>query len=186
MKDLIEKFVNSHELIHDLGANTGRFSRLVSNSEREIVSHDIDELAVERNYRYNKQHQVKNVLPLVLDMTNPAPALGWALEERMSMPERTSNQVVMALALIHHLAISNNVPLERLAKFFCGLATKLIIEFVPKQDSQVQRLLATRKDIFPDYVQAKFETAFSEYFDIADRRLVPGTERTMYFMMRKV
>jgi ribosomal protein L11 methylase PrmA len=186
VKDLVDKFVGPHEPIHDLGANTGRFSRLVSNSQRDIVSYDIDELAVERNYLYNKQHKVKNVLPLILDLTNPAPALGWALEERMSMPERTSNQVVMALALIHHLAISNNVPLDRLAKFFCGLATKLIIEFVPKQDSQVQRLLTTRKDIFPDYVQSKFETAFSECFDIAERNLVSGTERTIYLMTRRV
>lgn len=186
VRDLIDKFVGPREPIHDLGANTGRFSRLVSSSEREVVSHDIDELAVERNYLHNKQHNVKNVLPLVLDLTNPTPALGWALEERMSMPERTSNHVVLALAIIHHLAISNNVPLDRLAKFFCGLATKLIIEFVPKQDSQVQRLLTTRKDIFPNYVQSTFESVFSEYFDIAERRLVPGTERMMYLMTRKV
>lgn len=186
VKDLIDKFVGPRVPIHDLGANTGRFSRLVANSEREIISHDIDVLAVERNYLHNKQLKVKNILPLVLDLTNPASALGWALEERMSMPERASDQVVMALALVHHLAISNNVPLDRMAKFFGGLATQLIIEFVPKKDSQVQRLLTTRKDIFPDYTQAKFETAFSGYFDITDRRLVPGTERMMYLMTRKV
>jgi len=186
IKDLIDNYVESGETIHDLGANTGRFSRIVSNNEREIVSHDIDELAVERNYLHNKQYNVEKVLPLVLDLTNPAPALGWALEERMSMLERASDHVVLALALIHHLAISNNVPLDRLAKFFCRIASKLVIEFVPKEDSQVQRLLSTRKDIFPDYLPSEFESAFENLFDIVDRKAMPGTERVIYMMNRKV
>ena len=186
LKELIDKFVEPGELIHDLGANTGRFSRLVSNGVREVISYDIDGLAVERNYLHNKHNDVEKVLPLVLDLTNPAPALGWALEERMSMLERASNHVVLALALIHHLAISNNVPLDRLAKFFCGIASKLVIEFVPKQDSQVQRLLSTRKDIFPNYQLSEFESEFKKVFDIVDRREVGGTERVMYMMIRKV
>ena len=84
----------------------------------------------------------------------------------MSLLERGSPDAVLALALIHHLAIANNLPLSRLAGFFGELCRSLIIEFVPKTDSQVQRLLASREDIFPDYTQKAFEQAFSRYFEI--------------------
>ena len=91
----------------------------------------------------------------------------------------------MALALVHHLAISNNVPLGMLAEFFAGLGRWLIIEFVPKSDSQVQRLLSTRQDIFPDYTPEGFEAAFSTRFTIQRRELIQGSERTLYLMERK-
>src|SRR5690606_26447313 len=76
------------EVIHDLGANTGRFSRLVADAGRYVVSHDIDELAVERNFRETQAERVDNVLPLVLDLATPSPSVGWALDERMSALDR--------------------------------------------------------------------------------------------------
>jgi ribosomal protein L11 methylase PrmA len=170
-------------LTHDLGANTGRFSRLVAGPSRYVVSHDIDELAVERNYRLNQGR--RDVLPLVLDLRNPSPAIGWGLEERSSALERMSGGTIIALALVHHLAISNNVPLPQLASLFSRLARTLIIEFVPKDDSQVQRLLATREDVFPDYTLAAFEAELSRFFDIIHRHEVPGTVRTLFAMRRR-
>jgi len=92
---------------------------------------------------------------------------------------------VMALALIHHLAISNNVPLASVAQFFASAARWAIVEFVPKSDSQVKRLLATRKDIFGQYTEAGFEQAFSGYFTIAEKAAIPGSERTLYLFKRK-
>jgi hypothetical protein len=124
-------------------------------------------------------------LPLVLDLVNPSPAIGWALEERSSALERIAGGNVIALALIHHLAISNNVPLPHLANLFGRLAGTLIIEFVPKEDSQVRRLLATREDVFPDYTLGAFEAAFAEVFDITRREPVPGTVRTLFAMRRR-
>jgi hypothetical protein len=170
--------------IHDIGGNTGRFSRLVAGSDRYVVSHDVDELAVEYNYRENQQSSRQTVLPLVLDLVNPSPALGWASEERASAIERISGGTVLALALIHHLAISNNVPLSDLATLFGRLADTLIIEFVPKEDSQVRRLLATREDIFSEYTREGFEAAFSRVFAIVQQQEVPGTVRTLYTMRR--
>ncbi|HEV3486619.1 MAG TPA: hypothetical protein VG106_14505, partial [Vicinamibacterales bacterium] len=103
--------IGTRGLTHDLGANTGRFSRLIAGPDRYVVSHDIDELAIERNYRENRRLGSTAVLPLVLDLGNPSPALGWALEERSSALDRIAGGSVIALALVHHLAISNNVPL---------------------------------------------------------------------------
>ena len=90
----------------------------------------------------------------------------------------------LATLRIQRLAISNNVPLGRLAEFFARAGRHLIIEFVPKTDSQVQGLLATREDIFSEYHQEGFESAFAEYFTIAERRDIPDTQRTLYLMRR--
>ncbi len=183
--DMAEAYVGAGEMIHDFGANTGRFSRLVVARGRYVISHDIDELAVERNYVFNKQNSIDNVLPLVLDLTNPSPGLGWVLEERDSLLQRINGGAVMALALIHHLVIANNVPMAEVASFFHRLAGKLIIEFVPKEDSQVKRLLASREDIFPHYDIAHFEQAFTQYFTVLDRQEIDGTQRTLFAMQRR-
>lgn len=185
VRRFVDETANASGLTHDIGANTGRFSRLIAGADRYVVSHDIDELAVERNYRESKRLASEVVLPLVLDVGNPSPAIGWALEERSSALERISGSTVIALALVHHLAISNNVPLPHLAALFARLAHTLIIEFVPKEDSQVRRLLATREDVFPDYTLAAFDAAFSEHFDVAHRETVPDTTRTLFAMRRR-
>ncbi|HKR63687.1 MAG TPA: SAM-dependent methyltransferase [Thermoanaerobaculia bacterium] len=181
VKHLVDDVAHPSDIIHDLGGNTGRFSRLIAGPTRYVVSHDIDELAIEQSYRAAHEH----VLPLVLDLSNPSPAIGWANDERTSALERISGGTVLALALVHHLAISNNVPLAHLAALFARIAKSLIVEFVPKEDSQVRRLLATREDVFPDYHAAAFEAELSRFFDITQRREVPGTKRTLYAMRRR-
>lgn len=90
----------------------------------------------------------------------------------------------MALALVHHLAIGNNVPLAEVAKYFAALSEWVIVEFVPKSDSQVQRLLATRKDIYDQYTSAGFEEAFASYFSTVKSQPISGSERTLYLFRR--
>jgi len=171
------------QLTWDLGANNGRFSRL-TNSDGYTVAFDIDPLAVEQNWLQVKENKEKNLLPLVLDLTNPSPALGWSNRERESFSARGPADLVLALALVHHLAISNNVPLSMVAEFFSGLGEWLIIEFVPKTDSQVQRLLRTRKDIFTGYEQGAFEAHFQAYYDIVERVSLPESSRWLYLMKK--
>jgi hypothetical protein len=168
--------------VWDLGANTGVFSRVAGESGAFVVSFDIDPAAVEQNYRMVKADKARSLLPLLLDLTNPSPALGWANRERDSFEQRGAADLVMALAVIHHLAISNNVPLQRLAEYFSSLTRRLIIEFVPKSDSQVQKLLSSRADIFPDYTFEGFESAFSECFTIREKAAVRDSERFLYLM----
>jgi hypothetical protein len=171
--------------VWDMGANTGRFSRIASERGIYTVSFDVDPACVERNYRQARKSKETRLLPLVMDLVNPSPALGWAHEERSALAERNSADLVMGLALIHHIAISNNVPLARIASYFALLAEHLIIEFVPKSDPKVKILLATREDIFPDYTQEGFEKAFSSAFEILDAHSVKGSERTLYLMRRR-
>lgn len=182
---LAEKYLSGEKMVHDLGANTGRFSHIVSRFAQAVVAHDIDEMAVERHHRGLKMSKSTNVLPLILDLSNPTADIGWDLRERSSFHERANGSAALALAIIHHLCISNNVPLLKLAEFFSGIFNKLIIEFVPKDDSQVQRLLATREDIFDEYDQTNFERIFSQYFDIQERCAVSGSTRVVFAMTKR-
>jgi hypothetical protein len=186
-KQTVAEFLDSIKptTVWDLGANTGEFTSIASNRGIFTVSVDIDPAAVEKNYLALVRGKESNILPLLLDLTNPSPGIGWENRERMSLSERGPVDAVMALALIHHLAISNNVPLGRIASFLSLICNWLIIEFVPKQDSQVQRLLATRDDIFTDYTQAAFEREFREYFAIENSVMIKGSERILYLMRGK-
>jgi len=171
-------------LVWDLGANNGVFSRVAGEYGAFVVSSDIDPTAVEQNYRQVKAEKRENLLPLLVDLTNPSPSIGWANEERDSFGGRGPADMLMALALIHHLAISNNVPLLQVADYFATLGKWLVIEFVPKADSQVQKLLLSREDIFPNYTREGFETAFQQRFRIAEAVNVRESERTLYLMER--
>lgn len=186
-KLLVESYLQQtgSSSVWDLGANTGVFSRIASKLGANTVSFDIDPAAVEKNYRWARQDHEENLLPLLLDLTNPSPAIGWAHTERESFAGRGPADTVMALALIHHLAISNNLPFEKIAEFFQHLSQYLIIEFVPKSDSQVQRLLTTRKDIFDTYHVEAFEEVFARYFRIEQATSIAGSERILYLMKRK-
>jgi 2-polyprenyl-3-methyl-5-hydroxy-6-metoxy-1,4-benzoquinol methylase len=171
--------------VWDLGANNGLFSREASKRGIETIASDIDPAAVEKDYLAVKQYGEKHLLPLVIDLTNPSASIGWAHQERDSLLARGPVDLVMALALIHHLAISNNVPLEKIAEFFASAGKWTIVEFVPKSDSQVKRLLATRKDIFPEYHEEGFEKAFGKYFKLEKKLPIQGSERTLYLFRKK-
>ena len=171
--------------VWDLGANVGMFSRIASDKGIRTISFDVDPAAVERNYLECARRGETNILPLLLDLTNPSPGIGWGNEERRPLLERGPADTVLALALIHHLAISNNLPLRKIADFLHRICKSLVIEFVPKSDSQVQRLLSTREDIFPDYTQPVFESEFAKHFTIQRSVKIGDSERTLYLMLRR-
>ncbi len=171
--------------IWDLGANTGIFSRIATSQGIKTISFDIDPAAVEQNFLNAQKNNEKKILPLVLDLTNPSPNIGWGNQERKSFVERGPVDMVMALALIHHLAISNNIPLLKIASFFQKICKYLIIEFIPKTDSQVSRLLVNREDIFDDYTKEKFEEEFKKWFSIKNTKNLLDSKRILYFMEKK-
>ena len=185
--DVLSAFLDrtDSKVVWDLGANTGAFSRVAAGKGILTISADVDPACVEVNYLRCVKERETNVLPLLLDLTNPSSGVGWENKERMSLIERGPADTVLALALIHHLAISNNLPLDRVAAFFSRICNWLIIEFVPKSDSQAQRLLLTREDIFPDYTQQAFERAFGRHFDIKESVTIEDSERTLYLMDRR-
>ncbi|GAB4284844.1 MAG: nodulation protein NoeA [Candidatus Rifleibacteriota bacterium] len=183
-KEIVKEYLQiaGTTALWDLGANTGVYSRIATDMNISTIAFDCDFNAVEQNYLNARKQKNRYLLPLLLDLNNPSPAIGWQNHERKSLLERGPVDTAMALALIHHLAIANNVPLSAIAQLFASLCSKLIIEFVPKSDSQVKRLLRSREDIFNLYTEESFEHEFSRMFKIVGKKPVNDSERTIYLM----
>lgn len=183
---LISDFVSKTNplSVWDMGANDGTYSRICSNKGIFTVSFDIDPVAVEKNYLHIKNNCDPLLLPLILDIANPSGGIGWGNTERDSLEQRGPVGLTMALALIHHLAISNNVPFNMISNYLSKFSAWLIIEFIHKDDSQVQKLLSTRKDIFDKYNQTEFEIAFSSNFKIVCKADILESKRVLYLMKK--
>lgn len=169
----------------DIGANDGYFSLLTAKKFSEVIAADFDSQCINRLYNNTKEKHILNLLPLRIDVANPSAALGFANRERNSFTERIKVDLVVALALIHHLVITKNIPFSRLASYFNEIAPQLIIEFVPKEDEKVQLLLQNRKDIYTHYTRRHFETAFSDFFSIQEMITLPISKRIIYLMNKK-
>lgn len=171
--------------VWDLGANTGLFSRIAANKGILTMAFDIDPSAVEKNYLTAREKGETFILPLLQDLTNPSSGIGWDNLERTSLTGRGPVDLILCLALVHHLAIANNVPFGKMALFLSRLCRFLVLEFIPKDDSQVQRLLATREDVFPTYTKESFEKEFSHYFNILDSVFIKDSKRSLYLFKKK-
>ncbi|HWH24433.1 MAG TPA: SAM-dependent methyltransferase [Candidatus Limnocylindria bacterium] len=170
----------------DLGANTGYFSRLAADMGRQVVALDADHGAAEQHYRAVRDDPaLPRILPLVVDLTNPSPALGWAHAERQSLLGRANAQTLLALALVHHLAIGNNVPLERISELFAALGRELIVEFVPKSDRRVAEMLAWRQDVFGAYSLDGLRAAFDARWQLIADEQIEDSQRTLLHYRRR-
>lgn len=185
-KNILQKLCTGLQIkkVWDLGANDGTYSRIFSNQGFSTVAFDLDPLAVEKNYLKTKGSQEKALLPLIMDLVNPSPAVGWGNIERMSLKERAPVDLVISLAILHHLCLSKNITFEMLAKFLSELTFQIIIEFIPKDDPLAQKLLASREDIFHDYSEEKFEETFLKYFLISQKERIAGSKRIIYLMRK--
>ncbi|MEM1205598.1 MAG: class I SAM-dependent methyltransferase [Acidobacteriota bacterium] len=168
------------KLVWDLGANTGRYSLLAAAHADRVVAFDADHLAIERLYRRLRKEGPDNVLPLVMNLAAPSPGLGWRHGERASLGERPSPDLVLALALIHHVVIGAHVPLPDFVAWLGDLGADLVIEFVTKDDPMVKRLLRNKADRYHDYEPEVFEACLAERFEIVRREGLPSGTRTLY------
>jgi hypothetical protein len=166
--------------VWDLGANVGRFSRMAASRGAYVVSFDVDPAVVEEAYRRGRSESRRDLLPLVLDLANPSPGLGWEGREREPLEARGTADTLLALALVHHIAIGRNVPLPRIAAWMARLGRAAIVEFVPKDDPQTRRLLRSRRDVFAGYTREGFEAAFGSAFSLEAREPLPGSGRLLY------
>jgi hypothetical protein len=169
----------------DLGANDGAFSILLKDKANQIIALDGDVNCINNLYKHIRKEKITNIVPLYTALTMPSPAIGWANKERNSLTERLKSDLVLALALVHHLAIACNVSLQLIAEWLTPMANYLVIEFVPKSDDKVKLLLHNREDIFEDYTQSNFEIIFSRFYNIVKSETVATTERKLYLMQRK-
>jgi hypothetical protein len=167
------------ELVFDLGANTGEYSRLAAAAGARCVSFESDPVAANENYLRARSEPGGHILPLLMDLREPSPAVGFEVRERFSLLDRPKADLVLALALVHHLRISGQIPLARLAGFLAGLGNRLLIEFVPKDDPMAAAMLAHRKDVFEDYSLDGLLEAFGQRFELREAEPIPYSRRTL-------
>lgn len=153
------------KVIIDFGCNTGQFSILLSPLVKRIIAFDEDIRSVDALYLHCRQNRVDNIYCFRGNISEPAPSLGWSNLERPSLNERLKADVGLALALIHHLAITHYISFEKMAAFFSDKCNEVVIEFVPKEDEKIKLLLNNRTDIFQWYTLDNFIAAFSEFFN---------------------
>lgn len=171
--------------VWDLGANTGRHSRIAASLGKRVTALDLDPGAAELLYRAIRREDIATILPLVVDIASPSPRLGWAGEERRSLADRANADVVLALALVHHLAIGRNVPLAAISSWFARLAPEAIVEFVPKGDPMVDFLLASREDVFPHYTLDGFREAMEGEFELVGEVAIEASARVLFHLRRR-
>jgi hypothetical protein len=171
-------------LIYDLGANTGLFARALSGEGTLCVAFERDANCVNRLYLEERGNDASHVLPLVMDLDNPSPGLGFGLDSTLSITERPQADLVLCLALIHHLRFSANIPLRKIARFASRLGRWLLVEFVPRDDPAAQLLVHGREG-FDDYTSDAFVDAFSEPCCLRDQTAIEDSSRRLYLFERR-
>jgi hypothetical protein len=179
--DAIAGMGNSPKVL-DLGANDGHFSRVaVEAGARSVVAVDSDHLVIDRLYRRLRDEDETRILPLVVDLADPSPALGWRGRERPSFSTRMRPDLVLCLAVVHHLALTSNVPLEEIVGFLADFGAATVVEFPHRDDPMVVRLLSRkRRGLFDHYDVVRWEQALASRFEIVDRLTLPGATRTLF------
>lgn len=186
-KDFVEKVIENIKpsLLFDLGCNTGDFSILAAKNSNYVIALDSDYQCIDRLYQRLKKSSIKNILPLVVDITNPSPNLGWKLSEFPSFFNREKPDVILCLALIHHLVLGKNIPLENSVEWLSQLAPNIIFEFITKEDPKAEFLLKEKEDTYPDYNIKKLESCFQKYCSLKEKMVVSENKRIIYWFQRK-
>jgi len=166
----------------DLGANDGRFSQLaVESGALRVVAVDSDQLVVDRLYRRLRAADEHRILPLVLDLVDPSPGLGWRGRERPPFVDRVRPDLVLALAVVHHLALANTVPFRHIVDLLADFESPLVVEFPHRDDPMAARLLARKRaGLFDHYSREQWEVALRRRFDVVESETLPSGTRTLY------
>jgi SAM-dependent methyltransferase len=178
----VRQVVNSRSwnLVWDLGCNLGTFSRIAAAHARYVIAMDADHLTVERLYQTLKAEGNTTILPLVNNVADSSPNLGWRGLERKALAERGTPDLTLCLALLHHVVIGANIPLDEFIDWLAGLGTEVVIEFVTRQDPMVRALLQHKNDHYPDYEVEYFERSLAEAFTVVRREVLSGETRILY------
>ena len=185
--DLKEGFINDcvansgANMVWDLGCNTGQFSKIAAQHAPCVVAMDLDHFAVERLYRETREAELNRILPLVQNIADPSPNWGWRNQERVDLQTRAQPDMLLCLALIHHVVISANVPMAEFIDSLSDLCDQLVIEYVSRSDDKVKALLRNKEDKYSDYSREGLESELSKHYEIARREELESGNRYLYW-----
>ena len=168
-------------LTWDMGCNDGAYSRIAAENSERVVAFDFDHATVEALYRSLREEGNTKILPLMSNLADPSPALGWRGLERKTLVDRGAPDLMLALALIHHVSISANIPIADFLQWARDMETTLLIEFPKRTDPMVRALLANKQDgANPDYEEENFERELERRFTVRRREELPSGDRILY------
>lgn len=186
VRDVVSAAAGRRSLVWDVGCNDGYFSRIAAEHADCVVALDADHLVVDQLYRSLRREGERRILPLFMNLADPSPGIGWRGRERLPFHERGTPDLVLALAVVHHLSITNNVPLPDLVDFFADVTAELVVEFPTPDDPMVQRLLRNKREgIHGDYALEPFEASLARRFDVRRRDELEGGTRVLYHVVRR-
>jgi SAM-dependent methyltransferase len=168
--------------VWDIGCNTGQFSMVAAPLCRQVVAMDIDHVAVERLFQ--NPDMPDNVLPLLQNVSDPSPNWGWKNAERTDLQSRSKPDLVLCLALIHHVVITANIPLAEFIEWLAQLTDNLVIEYVSRKDDKVETLLRNKDDKYTDYSRESLLASLEKHFAIERQMDVNNGERTLFFCVK--
>jgi len=185
--DFVRRITHSRRwnLVWDLGCNTGTFSRIAAENADYVLAMDIDTLVIERFYRELTKDRSPNILPLIGNVADPAPNLGWRGLERKALVARGKPDLTLCLALLHHVVISAHIPLREFVSWLASLGTALVIEFVTRDDPMVRTLLRHKADHYTDYDLGYFERCLADVFEIDRQETLASGTRRLYYARNK-
>ena len=171
----------------DVGCNTGHFSAIAARAGASVVALDYDPVVLGDVWR-NARTEKLNILPLMVNITQPTPGTGWRNQECPSFLERARGKfgAVLMLAVIHHMLVTERVPLADIIDLAAELTTDLlIIEFISPEDSMFRRLTRGRDELHKELNPIMFEGLCGRHFDIVRRQHVEGSTRWLYLMRKR-
>ncbi len=169
--------------VWDLGCNLGRYSEIASAHADLVLAFDSDHLTVDRLYQRIRTSNIRNVIPLVMDLTDPSPSLGWKLTERPDLSARSTPDLILCLAVMHHLVIGGHLLLDDLIAWLASHKAEVVFEYIERDDPQTAILLRNRRDVFVDYDQQRFLQALRQHFVILKEQTLPSGTRTLYHLL---
>lgn len=186
-KDFVEMVVSrsKYGLVWDIGCNTGVFSLIVARHVGYVIAMDSDPLAIDRLFEVLERENNTRILPLIANIADPSPAIGWRNRERKLLHQRGRPDLILALALIHHLVIAANIPMSECIDWLAEQSDELLIEFVDRGDTMVDKLLCNKQDIYSDYNRDSFENALSKHYNIIEKKTLSSGLRTLYLAQKK-
>jgi SAM-dependent methyltransferase len=186
-EEIVKKWLNQTQALSvlDLGANTGKFSFLAAPNTKRVIALESDDICVDIMERQIKKQKLTHVYVLMQELAETSPNLGVNEKEVFSIFSRAKSEMVLALAVEHHLHITHQISLSQIAEMFSLFSSKyLITEFIPANDSKVQLLIKNRNKNLSAYTIETYKSALEKYFNIMETNKLDGSDRILILLQK--